>query len=65
MANRKKGSEYDKWHKRVEGQIRDCMASHPEYFADMDKRTRGNCINSLAKRIVGEIVSDKKNSECG
>lgn len=41
------------WHPRVEGQIRDCMHKHPEFF----RRTDDVVVNSLAKRIVGEIVA--------
>jgi len=41
------------WYPRVEGQIRDCMYHHPEWFAGDSERM----INSLSKRIVGEIVA--------
>lgn len=41
------------WHRRVEGQIKHCMNAHPEWFTG----DRGTIINSLAKRIVGEIVA--------
>lgn len=42
-----------KWHRRVEGQIRNCVNAHPEWFQGDTNRM----INSLAKRIVGEIVA--------
>lgn len=45
---------HKKWHKRVEGQIRDAVHSHPEWFrGDIERMT-----NSLAKRIVGEIIAE-------
>lgn len=63
---------HDKWHPRVEGQIRDCMQSHPEWFSVPDNQLR-HFVNSLAKRIVGGIVADLKvatnhgvvNGHCG
>lgn len=55
---------HKKWHKRVEGQIRDTIHSHPEWFqGDIERMT-----NSLAKRIVGEIIADyylANNTESG
>ncbi len=44
------------WHRRVEGQIRDCINSHSYWFNFKNAWERGACVNSLAKRIVGEIV---------
>lgn len=44
------------WHKMVEGQINDCMAHHPKWFVFKDEADKETCVNSLAKRIVGEIV---------
>lgn len=49
--------EYKKWYRRVSGQVRDCMTAHPEYFSNMTDRKKSNCIHSLSKRIVGEIVA--------
>lgn len=49
---------HDKWHKRVEGQIRDCIFHHPNWFNFKNERIKNTCINSLAKRIVGEIIAD-------
>ena len=49
---------HDFWHRRVEGQIRDTVYHHPEWFnvkkGSMECET---LVNSLAKRIVGEIVA--------
>jgi hypothetical protein len=45
------------WHPRIEGQIRDVIHHHPEWFTFKDKEAMKWCINSLAKRIVGEIVA--------
>lgn len=45
------------WHKRVDGQIRDAMHAHPEWFNIRSAREKETIINSLSKRIVGEIVS--------
>jgi len=45
------------WRNRVEGQIRHAMHEHPEYFAPMDDTQKKKCINSIAKRIIGEIVA--------
>lgn len=56
--NRKHTPLHDKWHRRVEGQIRDAIHHHPEWFSFRNARERDTCINSLAKRIVGEIVAD-------
>ena len=70
MTSRKQGAIYDKWHRRVEGQIRHVIGQHPEWFAfakDLSdhgekgyraRNARYWCINGLAKRIVGEIVAD-------
>lgn len=47
-----------KWHRRVEGQIRDCMHHHPELFnTALDMHQKNTLVNSLAKRIVGEIIA--------
>ncbi len=54
MSKRKHSPAHDFWHPRVEGQIRDAMHHHPEYFAPV---ARSAVVNSLAKRIVGEIVA--------
>lgn len=51
---RKISPEHDFWHKRVEGQIRHTMSCHPEWFTERAER---DCVNSLAKRIVGEILA--------
>lgn len=45
------------WHRRVEGQIRHTMNVHPRWFIFKDEHDKNDCINSLAKRIVGEIVA--------
>ena len=60
MTRRTHTPLHDKWHRIVEGQIRHCMSSHPEYFNfNFDcGSTKQTIINSLAKRIVGEIVAD-------
>lgn len=60
MTLRKKSPLHDKWHRRVEGQIRDCIFHHPEWFNFEHGYDRTHCINSIAKRIVGEIVSDAR-----
>lgn len=52
MTKRKHSPQHDFWHPRVEGQIR-----HPEWFTFKDDNARRDCVNSLAKRIVGEIVA--------
>jgi len=52
--NAHKSPEHDRWHRIVEGQIKDCARQHPEYFSNS---TFEACLNSLAKRIVGEIVN--------
>jgi hypothetical protein len=44
-----------RWNKRVEGQIKEVMRTHPEYFTT-DKTVRWKLVKSLRKRIVGEIV---------
>ena len=60
MTLRKISPLHDKWHRRVEGQIRDCMSSHPEWFVGVPEKQKIFFVNSLAKRIVGEIVADSK-----
>ena len=66
MTARKQGTVYDKWHRRVEGQIRHVIGQHPEWFTFTSKNDCKSqnaqfwCINALAKRIVGEIVADLK-----
>jgi hypothetical protein len=59
--NRKHSPEHDFWHSRVEGQIKDVMRAHPEYFnADANQKT---VLNSIAKRVVGEIVQAMKEKD--
>lgn len=53
---RKYSPLHDLWHRRVEGQIRHTMGCHPEWF-NVEGREREALVNSLAKRIVGEIVA--------
>jgi hypothetical protein len=48
---------HKKWHRIIEGQIKGCINEHPEYFNITHEKRRGDIINSLAKRIVGEIVA--------
>lgn len=61
MQNKSKSSpEYKKWHRRVEGQIRDAINSHPEWFSFKTRGQEATMVNSLAKRIVGEIIADAK-----
>lgn len=57
MTQRKDTPLHRKWHKRVDGQIIDCMRAHPRWFSYSDERDRKMLINSLSKRIVGEIVA--------
>jgi hypothetical protein len=58
--NRHLSPEHEKWHVRVEGQVRDCITQHPRWFKFKDDSDKSVCINSLAKRIVGEIVASVK-----
>ena len=53
---RKHSPQHDFWHRRVEGQIRHTIGCHPEWFTVMSHKRREAMINSLAKRIVGEII---------
>lgn len=57
--HRKYSPLHNKWHKIVEGQIRHTMGRHPKWFVFKDETDKKTCINSLAKRIVGEIVADR------
>lgn len=54
---RKQTPAHDFWHKRVEGQIRHTIGRHPEWFNLNERFSKKSCINSLAKRIVGEILA--------
>lgn len=45
------------WNKRIAGQVRDCARQHPDYFNAERLET---CINSLTKRIVGEVMAAQK-----
>lgn len=56
MTQRKHTPLHDYWHPRVEGQIRDCMHHHPLWFNLPQPIYKKQYINSLAKRIVGEII---------
>lgn len=58
MTTRKHSHLHDKWHPRVEGQIRDVLQAHPEWFNPEAKGFKHAFVSSLAKRIVGEIVAD-------
>lgn len=60
MTLRKSTPLHDKWRRRVEGQIKNCINNHPEWFRFKSDAQKLCCINSLAKRIVGEIVADVK-----
>lgn len=53
----KKSPLHVKWHKIVEGQIKSCIHDHSEWF---NEQHANKIINSLAKRIVGEIVADSR-----
>jgi hypothetical protein len=57
VTNRKHTPIHDFWHRRVEGQIRDAIYSHPEWFNVKSETQKRTLVNSLAKRIVGEIVA--------
>lgn len=58
MTSRKRSPLHDFWHPRVEGQIRHTIGRHPEWFnLPIKTSAKRDCINSLAKRIVGEIVA--------
>lgn len=56
---RKDTPAHNRWYKRIEGQIRDCIYAHPEFFT-VDLKLQETLLNSLSKRIVGEIVADEK-----
>lgn len=57
MTMRKHSPAHDFWHPRVEGQIRDAMYAHPEWFGGLTGYELKHSINGIAKRIVGEIVA--------
>lgn len=58
MTRRKHSPVHDFWHPRIEGQIRHTIGQHPRWFRFNQKSSdERDCINSLAKRIVGEIVA--------
>jgi hypothetical protein len=57
MSNRKHSPEHDFWHRRVEGQIRHTIGQHPEWFNFPQPYDKKHCVNSLSKRIVGEILA--------
>ena len=59
MSKRKHSPLHDYWHPRVEGQIRDTIYHHPEWFHFVTEQQKKDCINSLAKRIVGEIIAGR------
>ena len=58
-----KSDEHERWHRRVEGQIRDCMNMHPRWFQGVTESDRANFTRSLAKRIVGEVIAEMKNDK--
>lgn len=57
MTRRKHTPVHDFWHPRVEGQIRDAIHAHPEWFRFTSEVQKRTMVNSLAKRIVGEIAA--------
>jgi hypothetical protein len=57
MTKRKHSPVHDFWHPRVEGQIRDAIHSHPEWFNFASESQKRDMVNSLGKRIVGEIAA--------
>ena len=64
MTRRRHSPEHDFWHPRVEGQLRDAIYSHPEWFAFQSERQKRDAINSMSKRIVGEIVAVVPRCRC-
>lgn len=60
LNNAHKSELHAIWHRRVEGQIRDVIYSHPEWFNFIDSNHKKYAINSFAKRIVGEIIAGAK-----
>ena len=58
MTKRTYSPLHDFWHRKIEGQIRDCMNGHPDWFRVRDQMHREQIVNSLAKRIVGEIIAE-------
>lgn len=63
MTRRKQTPEHDFWHSRVEGQIKHTIGCHPEWFNFPNGYDKSHCINSLAKRIVGEILAVTRMAE--
>jgi hypothetical protein len=51
------------WRPRVEGQLRDVMFAHPDWFTDKARRNERSIVRSIAKRIIGEIVAEERLKE--
>lgn len=58
MTKRKYSPAHDFWHPRIEGQIKHTIGQHPDWFNFKNKNQKQDCINSLAKRIVGQVLAD-------
>jgi hypothetical protein len=53
-----RSKEHEFWFKIVAGQVRNTITKHPEYFAKgLTKDRRKKISESIAKRVVGEIIS--------
>lgn len=57
MTARKRTPLHDFWYPRIDGQILHTMNCHPGWFVWSNKKQKLTIINSLSKRIVGEIVA--------
>jgi hypothetical protein len=57
-VRRKRSPEHDFWHPRIEGAILAAIRAHPRWFTFRDAEDQRTCINSIAKRVVGMIVSE-------
>lgn len=65
MTQRKHSPAHDFWHPRIEGAILSAILAHPEWFNCRSTEERRRCINSIAKRVVGVIVGERKIAPLG
>ena len=59
MTARKHSPEHDFWHPIVEAQIREVMRVHPDWFRLESEQERRVSPNSLAKRVVGQLIANR------
>jgi hypothetical protein len=57
MTHRKKSPQHDYWYGVLEPVVRETIKVHPRWFAFTDEEDKRAMVNSLMKRIVGQVIA--------